>query len=303
MGRASPLWSNITTRRASPLGFSAPWNTHRAVHVRAWELLVALFLLFGVARAGQLVRRCVSGSLGHEPLRAAPGASLACSRYGSWLPFTCFGAIFRDNLHTNDSAGSGRGSEWRADATELRAGHRTDHAVNQSYVRLHGSTDRGSPTPAADLSQVHEALEQGYVTAHEALSLTPSLAQPRTCQTSCVVAALQPSRNRRNLLSIHRRSELQQGHPKLDVATRDRPREGTPTGVSPQKTKPPGLPCCLYAPLPGSYSGLLFAQRQVAGALLRIEPEDAIRIIKQRHPGVQRDVNAHRAFWMGHRGA
>ena len=61
---------------------------------------------------------------------------------------------------------------------------------------------------------------------------------------------------------------------------------------------------CLYAPTPeAQYPGLLFAHRQVLYALLKIEPDDAIQISKRRHPGVQRDINAHRAFWMGHRGA
>lgn len=45
------------------------------------------------------------------------------------------------------------------------------------------------------------------------------------------------------------------------------------------------------------YSGLLFAQRQLINQLARFDVEGAKTLLKRRHPGVQRDVDAERAFW------
>ena len=45
------------------------------------------------------------------------------------------------------------------------------------------------------------------------------------------------------------------------------------------------------------YSAYLFAQRQLLRALAREDLETARRILEQRHPGVQRDVNDANAYW------
>lgn len=51
------------------------------------------------------------------------------------------------------------------------------------------------------------------------------------------------------------------------------------------------------------YSGYLFAQRQLLGELYLRDAERAMALVKKRHPGVQRDVDAARAFWQQYSGA
>ncbi len=59
-----------------------------------------------------------------------------------------------------------------------------------------------------------------------------------------------------------------------------------------------GFAACLHAPDPyARYCGLLFAQRQLLGELWSLDRQQAIDLIKRRHKGVQRDVDAIREFW------
>lgn len=64
-----------------------------------------------------------------------------------------------------------------------------------------------------------------------------------------------------------------------------------------------GMLACIHSDdLHARYSGWLFAQRQVLRALATADPWMFVELIRQRHPGVQRDVNAARAFWTGYDG-
>ena len=61
-----------------------------------------------------------------------------------------------------------------------------------------------------------------------------------------------------------------------------------------------GCLACLHADNPYvRYSGLLFAQRQILMELLVYDREAALELVKTRLPGVQRDVDAVRDFWLG----
>ncbi|MCC6575222.1 MAG: DUF3810 domain-containing protein [Planctomycetes bacterium] len=50
------------------------------------------------------------------------------------------------------------------------------------------------------------------------------------------------------------------------------------------------------------YSGYLMAQRYVLGDLMGHDPERGAALLRRRHPGVQRDVNAQKAFWDQYKG-
>ena len=65
-----------------------------------------------------------------------------------------------------------------------------------------------------------------------------------------------------------------------------------------------GMLACMHSDDPlVRYSGWLFAQRQVLRALQRSDPFAFVRLIGRRLPGVQRDVDASYAFWLGYQGA
>ena len=197
-------------------------------------------------------------------------------------------------------------AEWEQDPADLTTlATFLTQAVNRSYVEVHGSVDAGQPTDPPSLSRVHIALEEGYTSAQEALSLAEPLAQPHGHAKPLFSS---PLFSRLGIAGIY--------FPFTGEANfnKDIPGWSIPHVVAHEKAHQRGIASedeanffgflsCLYAPLPEArYSGLLFAQRQVVSALLKVAPEEAIRIAKQRHPGVQRDINAHRAFWLGYRG-
>lgn len=64
-----------------------------------------------------------------------------------------------------------------------------------------------------------------------------------------------------------------------------------------------GFMACSRSPHPYTrYSGYLFAQRLLLTELLRWRPEKARELIRLRLPGVQRDVQAVRDFWLQYEG-
>jgi hypothetical protein len=50
------------------------------------------------------------------------------------------------------------------------------------------------------------------------------------------------------------------------------------------------------------YSAYVFAQRQLLGALHRLDPDEYARLLEQRLPGVQRDIDDEHEFWRRYHG-
>jgi hypothetical protein len=178
-------------------------------------------------------------------------------------------------------------------------------AANDAYFEIHGREDAGDPTTAADMHNLHLAIEEGFAFAHHALSLSGPLAEPHGPAKPLLSS---PLFSRFGIAGIY--------FPFSGEANfnRDIPGWSLPHVMAHEKAHQRGIAtedeanfygflACIYAPLPeAKYSGLLFAQRQVLRALLNVAPEKGMEIAKQRHPGVQRDINAYRAFWLGQRG-
>lgn len=178
--------------------------------------------------------------------------------------------------------------------------------VNALYLELHGLPDGFSPTLAPDgLDAADAAVDRGWLGVVRTLDLHPSVARSRGPTKGIASSLLYtwlgiggfyfPFTAEANINWMA--PEWQQPHTMAHEKAHQR------FFASENEANFYGFVACTHSDDPFvQYSGWLFAQRQVLGALRRLDSWAFLRQIERRNPGVQRDVLAAYSFWTGYDG-
>jgi hypothetical protein len=193
-------------------------------------------------------------------------------------------------------------SDRQAQADELY--HLADYLVestNVAYNTAMGAPDYGTPSaPAGDWVALNAAIDQGFEVLAEDLRFEAGFEKPRGLAKPMTLSALM------NYLHIGgfyfpwtgeaNFSRLQPGCVLPFVIAHEKAHQ---RGVaSEDEANFIGFAACIRSDDPYvRYSGYLFAQRQILGALMRVDAERGTELLRQRLPGVQRDVDDMHGFW------
>src|SRR5690606_18596519 len=175
--------------------------------------------------------------------------------------------------------------------------------TNAQYRALHGSDDAGQPT-ARDVD-LDATLDPAYVRVARELGLSEAFAAPRGPLRPLLAS---PITSWLGLSGFY--------FPFTGEATYNTlpPAWQQPHTVAHDKAHQRGIASEDEASFLGflatirsddpfvAYSGWLFAQRRLVAALNQADPERAWALVQRRLPGVQRDVQAHYAFWSAWQG-
>ncbi len=181
------------------------------------------------------------------------------------------------------------------------------HAANENYTQFAGSEDFGRPSfPPANAGTLEDTLNVAYERVQKKLSLEAEFAVARAPAKPVAVSELM---NWLNLGGFY--------FPWTGEANYNRllPAPMLPHTIAHEKAHQRGITSedecnflgflvCISSDDPYTrYSGYLFAQRQLLGELYQHDASRARELVKLRHAGVQRDVDAIRAFWQQYEGA
>ncbi len=191
-------------------------------------------------------------------------------------------------------------------AGELRAlASQAVHAGNLLYRTIHGTEDAGHPTPGSDPRQLPPALAQGWERAADRWGLPPrftrSHGDPKPFLLSPLVKRFGvagmyfPFTGEALVLA-----DLPGGLGGKELAHEMAHQRGVAREADANTL---AYLVTLEAPDPGiRYAGVLFLQRQLIGALGRVDPDAAWAVSRERLPGVRRDLEAVAAYWEDARG-
>jgi hypothetical protein len=179
-------------------------------------------------------------------------------------------------------------------------------AGNDAYLELHGVADVGEPTARPDdPSSLERAIDEAWRTVPAAAGM-PRIAErrygrvkrPLTSRVLCY-------------LGIEGYFSPFTGEANVNALT---PAVSLPHSLAHEKAHQRGfapedeanfmgylVAAAADDPL-ARYSAYVFAQRQLLGALRRLDPEAQARIVEGRLPGVRRDIEDERDFWMSYYG-
>jgi hypothetical protein len=175
-------------------------------------------------------------------------------------------------------------------------------ATNAAYAELHHGTDSGEPTRFADRAAMEAALEEGWRRAAEATGLDEAVGRR---SYGPVKRPLILSRGLDWLgisgfyLPFTGEANVNRGIPDVSYPHTAAHEKSHQRGLNPEdEANFFGYLAAVSAPDPvARYSAYLFAQRQLLAALWIPDEERTRELIDQRLPGVQRDVDAIRAYW------
>ena len=175
-------------------------------------------------------------------------------------------------------------------------------ATNQAYVVALGSEDYGGPSsPRTEWSNVDRAIDTGYERVQTELKLHESFGVSRGRAKPVALSALM------NYLHIGGFYSPWTGEANYN---RLQPAVSQPFVIAHEKAHQRCitsedeanffgfLACTRSGDAYVAYSGYLFAQRQLLAELLELDRERALELVAMRVPGVQRDVDDLRAYWM-----
>lgn len=262
----------------------------------AWVVLTVGPVVVQVARRRRRLRNALAAGL----LRLASfGSATAVAFYLVWgLHYARAPAIERFGWEPVDLADPRALEELARLAGELV------DLTNAQYRILHGCDDAGAPTDRdVDLDA---ALDTAYARVAEELGLHPSFAAPRGPAKPLLASALSswlgiagiysPFTGEANYNTLPPAWQ----HP-YTVAHEKAHQRGI---ASEDEASFLGFLACIRSDDPFvAYSGWLFAQRRLLTELGAADPERAAMLLARRLPGVQRDVDALRAFWASWQGS
>jgi hypothetical protein len=173
-------------------------------------------------------------------------------------------------------------------------------AANAEYVSLHGTEDRGAPTGSVlERGDLVELLGSGW------RGVEPIVSRSRLASGFGDPKPLMASRGL-DYLGISGFYFPWTGEANFNRGT---PPVSLPQVVAHEMSHQRGYAredeanfmgylVAVLTPHPyPRYSGCVFAQRQLLATLARHDRERALELVAQRHSGVQRDIDAARAYW------
>jgi hypothetical protein len=176
---------------------------------------------------------------------------------------------------------------------------------NRLYVEIHGGEDVGRPTQASDLGTVARELEEGWrrlaTDPRMPSMLGVSFGRPKPMLAS-------PALRRFGISGMYIPFTGEA------LVLRDLPGATLPRAAAHEMAHQRGIAgesdanvLAFLVTRQASdpvvrYSGYLFLQAQLMGALARLDRERVAELIRLRHPGVQRDLEAQARYWEVARG-
>jgi len=268
-------------------------------------LLLLAWLLISLGRAVYRVVRRKQGilnALGRGALRMATVVSvLLLVFYGAWgLNYARPDLVARMGWE-EEAPKAFSASPGEAGHSELaRLCEELVEATNDAYARANGSTDLNRPSalpmPVSDLDA---AIDAAYPRVARRLGLGNLFARSRG---PAKPVAISPVMNRLLILGFYSPWTGEANYNRLMTPCR------LPATMAHEKAHQRGIAsedeanffgfmACAHCDEPYvRYSGYLFAQRTLLNELARVDRDRVQALVKQRHPGVQRDVDALRAF-------
>ncbi|HOZ49015.1 MAG TPA: DUF3810 domain-containing protein [Candidatus Hydrogenedentes bacterium] len=178
-------------------------------------------------------------------------------------------------------------------------------ATNRTYAEANGCEDLGRPSAPSSLASVDKSIDRAYARVVQRLGLHPSVAVSRGPAKGVGVSQVMC------YLGISGFYSPWTGEANFN---RLAPAMGVPHTIAHEKAHQRsigsedeanfyGYLACVYSDDPYvQYSGYLFAQRQLLSELARVDKDRATEMLGRRYAGVQRDVDAARAFWKRYEG-
>lgn len=175
--------------------------------------------------------------------------------------------------------------------------------TRETYLEIHGSEDAGAPTDPPPYLELHRAIEQGYMNATSEMGLPDSYARPFPPPKPLISSWLF---TRLGISGFYFpfTGEANFNHmppawaQPMTLAHEKAHQRGV---ASEDEANFFGFLACLHSPDPHvRYAALMFAERQLLYPLFYQDPDAAIALHESRLPGMQRDRDASRAFWLGH---
>lgn len=178
-------------------------------------------------------------------------------------------------------------------------------AANESYLRIHGSEDAGKPTelPKDDRSLL-KALAAGWVQARRELGL-PTVSGPfGRVKTPAVTSWYEWTGVAGFYFPYTGEANLRRGIPAVDRPKMLAHEMAHQRGVAREsEANFWGYLAASHSVDPYSqYSAFVFAQRQLLSILAPHDRELTVRLVQERYPGVQRDIDDSRNYWAAFRG-
>jgi hypothetical protein len=180
-------------------------------------------------------------------------------------------------------------------------------AGNAAYLELHGVGDLGTPTSMPeDSTGLERAIDEAWRRSPAELGMTElagreygrakrPLSSPLLCHLG-LEGYYSPFTGEANVNALARAVSLP--HALAHEKAHQR-------GFAPEdEANFMGFLVAATADDPlARYSAFVFAQRQLLGALHRLDPDEHGRLLERRLPGVQRDIDDEIEFWQGYYGA
>lgn len=178
-------------------------------------------------------------------------------------------------------------------------------AANAAYAQAHGTDDLGRPSAPPSLRKVDKVIDRAYdrvarrLRLHSSFAVSRGRAKPVTASwVMCymlMAGFYNPWTGEANFNRLSPAAKL----PHVIAHEKAHQRGVT----SEDEANFFGYLACVHSDDPYvRYSGYLFAQQQLLRELLRLDKDRGKALIQQRYPGVQRDVDAERAFWKKYHG-
>ena len=181
----------------------------------------------------------------------------------------------------------------------------TMHATNAAYISLHGVADVGTPTQLPDdHGALEEALREGWQTARTELGLPPLFGRFGPVKAPLMTGLYEWLGIAGYYFPFTGEANVRAGIPALDY----------PQILAHEKTHQRGVAreseanfwgylSAVYSGNPlARYSAYRFANRQMVSELAQLDSERALQLVRNRLPGVQRDIDDSREYWRRFRG-
>jgi len=178
-------------------------------------------------------------------------------------------------------------------------------ATNAAYLAVHGNTDIGRPTSLPeDLDSLERSLQAGWEHARAELGLAVYPNWFGGVKTPLFTRLYEWLGIAGYYFPFTGEGNVRAGIPAIDYPKTLAHEMTHQRGVAREsEANFWGYLAAAHSNDPlAQYSAYRFANRQMVAELARIDPQTALQLSRRRHPGVQRDIEHSRRYWMSFRG-